>query len=61
MHKEKTTDGRRILPISRRSFVQGLAAGGAMAALDWSGSPVFGETQHRNRITASPPVEILSI
>jgi len=48
MHREKTTDGRRILPIGRRSFVQGLAAGGAMAALDWSGSPVFEETQHRN-------------
>jgi len=43
MHKEKTTDGRRILPISRRSFVQKLAAGG---------SPVFGETQHRNPDTS---------
>jgi CopA family copper-resistance protein len=48
MHKEKTTDGRRILPLSRRSVVKGLAVGGAMAALDWYGSPVFGETQHRN-------------
>jgi hypothetical protein len=48
MHKEKTTDGRRILPIGRRSFVQGLAVGGAIVSLDWCGSPIFGETQHRN-------------
>lgn len=36
--------GRRILPISRRRFVQGLAAGGAVAALDWGGRQAFGET-----------------
>ncbi len=50
MHKEKTTDGRRILPIGRRSFVQGLAVGGAIVSLDWCGSPIFGETQHRNSL-----------
>jgi hypothetical protein len=51
MHEEKTPDGTHILPISRRSFVQGLAVGGAIVALDWCGSPIFGETQHRNSDT----------
>ena len=32
-----------ILPISRRRFVQGLAAGGALAALNWGGRQAFGE------------------
>ncbi len=44
MRKDKTTEGRSILPVSRRRFVQGLAAGGALAALDWRGWPAFGET-----------------
>jgi CopA family copper-resistance protein len=35
---------KRILPISRRRFVQGLAAGGAVAALDRGGRQAFGET-----------------
>jgi hypothetical protein len=33
-----------VLPISRRRFVQGLATGGAVAALDWGGRLAFGET-----------------
>jgi hypothetical protein len=36
--------GRRILPVSRRRFVQGLAEGAAVAALDWGGRQAFGET-----------------
>jgi hypothetical protein len=40
MHKEKTTDGTRILPLSRRSFGQVLAVGGATAGPDWCRSPV---------------------
>ncbi|MBN9617143.1 MAG: copper resistance system multicopper oxidase [Acidobacteriales bacterium] len=31
-------------PVSRRRFVQGLAVGGAVAALDWKGLPAFGES-----------------
>lgn len=41
MYKEPK--GHCIYPVSRRRFVQGLAAGGAIAALDWSGY-AFGET-----------------
>jgi CopA family copper-resistance protein len=44
MYNEKTTEGRSNLPLSRRRFVQGLAAGGAIAALDWGARPLFGET-----------------
>src|SRR6266481_7328555 len=33
MPEDKKGKGRRILPISRRPFVQGLAAGAAVAAL----------------------------
>ncbi len=36
--------GRCFLPVSRRRFVQGLAAGGAVAALDWRAGWVFAET-----------------
>jgi CopA family copper-resistance protein len=43
MHKNSKAEGRCILPVSRRRFVQGLAAGGAIAALDWGGWPAFGE------------------
>jgi FtsP/CotA-like multicopper oxidase with cupredoxin domain len=47
MYKEKTTEARLNLPLTRRRFVQGLAAGGAIAALDWGAHPLFGETGHR--------------
>jgi CopA family copper-resistance protein len=42
MYREDT-EGRGVLPISRRGFVQGLAAGGAVAALDWGGWSALGE------------------
>ena len=42
MYKDKTTGGHCIYPVSRRRFVQGLAAGGAIVTLDWSGY-AFGE------------------
>jgi CopA family copper-resistance protein len=44
MHEDNMGKGRCILPISRRRFVQGLAVGGAVAALDWGGRQAFGET-----------------
>jgi FtsP/CotA-like multicopper oxidase with cupredoxin domain len=47
MYKEKTTKGRHSLSLTRRRFVQGLAAGGAIAALDWGAGPLLGETEHR--------------
>jgi len=43
MDEDNKAKGRCILPISRRRFVQGLAAGGAVAALNWGGRAVFGE------------------
>ncbi len=46
MYNDNKAEGRCIYPLSRRHFVQGLAAGGAIAALDWGGY-AFGE--------ASPP------
>jgi hypothetical protein len=47
MHKKLTPNNRITAPINRRSFVQGLAIGGTMAALNLGGAPVFGETQAR--------------
>jgi len=44
MHEDNKGRGRCILPINRRRFVQGLAAGAAVAALDWGGRQAFGET-----------------
>ena len=44
MHKNKMAQDRNNSPISRRRFVEGLAAGAAIAALDWNGLTVFGET-----------------
>ncbi len=44
MYTGKTNEVRRILPVSRRRFVQGLAIGGAVAALEWGGWSAFGET-----------------
>jgi CopA family copper-resistance protein len=51
MYKEKTTKGRHSLSLSRRRFVQGLAAGGAIAAFDWGARPLFGETGHQTPAT----------
>ena len=44
MHKDNQADGRSTVPMSRRRFVQGLAIGGAIAALDGNSWPAFGET-----------------
>jgi CopA family copper-resistance protein len=51
MYKEKTTKGRHSLPLTRRRFVQGLAAGGAIAAFDWGARLLFGETGHQTPAT----------
>jgi CopA family copper-resistance protein len=51
MESETTSTGGRLLP-SRRQFVQGLAAGGVIAGLEWGGFPAFGEAgqmpEHRS-------------
>ena len=44
MHKDNQAEGRSVVPISRRRFVQGLAIGGAIATLDGGGWHAFGET-----------------
>jgi CopA family copper-resistance protein len=51
MHVDKTTEDRHILPLTRRRFVQGLAVGGAIAALDRGARPLFGETAHQTPAT----------
>jgi CopA family copper-resistance protein len=47
MNEDSKAKGRRMSPISRRRFVQGLAAGAAVAALDWGGRQAFGETSQQ--------------
>jgi hypothetical protein len=44
MQEDDKGKGRCFLPVSRRRFVQGLAAGGAVAALDWRAGWAFAET-----------------
>jgi len=51
MDEHNKAKGRCTLPISRRRFVQGLAAGGAVAALGWGGWQAFGETGQRQAPT----------
>jgi CopA family copper-resistance protein len=51
MYNQKTTEGRQILPLSRRRFVQGLAVGGAIAALNRGAGPLFGEAVHQTPAT----------
>jgi CopA family copper-resistance protein len=46
MYKVKTKDATQSLSLTRRRFVQGLAAGGALAALNCV-RPLFGEANHR--------------
>jgi hypothetical protein len=43
MNRNNDAEGRYMLLPNRRRFVQGLAAGGAMAALDSGGWHAFGE------------------
>ncbi len=42
--KDKTNKDRSFPLVSRRRFVQGIAAGGAVAAMRWTSRPAFGET-----------------
>jgi CopA family copper-resistance protein len=51
MRDDNKGKGRSILPVSRRRFVQGLAAGGAVAALDLGGWKAFGQTDQRTPAT----------
>lgn len=51
MRKDKMTGDRGIQPVSRRRFVQGLAAGGAVAALDRGGWAALRETTAQPQVT----------
>ncbi len=53
MYKDTEAEGRCLYPVTRRRFVQGLAAGGAIAALDWKGLPAFGESGPHSPSTLS--------
>jgi CopA family copper-resistance protein len=48
MERERTTGNSLVLPISRRRFVQGLAAGGVMASLEWGGGYALGEAKRED-------------
>ena len=43
MNRNDVTEGAHIRPISRRRFVQGLAAGAGIASFDGIGWHAFGE------------------
>ena len=43
MHRKDPSDRPAVLPLTRRRFVQGVAAGTAMAAVDLHGLPALGE------------------
>jgi CopA family copper-resistance protein len=45
MYNVKTKDATQRVSLNRRRFVQGLAAGGALATLDWGAPPLFGEAR----------------
>jgi anaerobic selenocysteine-containing dehydrogenase len=53
------TEGNRVLPITRRRFVQGIAAGAVLSACAWKAWPVFGATAQPNSpvLTGSPGVQ----
>jgi CopA family copper-resistance protein len=42
----KTKSAAQSLSLTRRRFVQALAAGGALASLNWGARPLFGEASH---------------
>ncbi len=48
MYQDDKSEARRIPRVSRRRFVQGLAIGGAIAALDGGGRRAFGEAALRS-------------
>lgn len=48
MSKETDPEIMNTLPVSRRRFVQGVAAGAAIVAYDLKGFPAFGETVPHN-------------
>jgi FtsP/CotA-like multicopper oxidase with cupredoxin domain len=48
MQTKKTTIDSLAHLLSRRRFVQGLAAGGVVAGLEWGGFPAFGESGHED-------------
>jgi CopA family copper-resistance protein len=47
MYKVKPKEDAQSLSLTRRRFVQGVAAGGTLAALNWGARPLFGEIGHR--------------
>jgi FtsP/CotA-like multicopper oxidase with cupredoxin domain len=51
MSKVKSPKGMQSLPLTRRHFVQGLAAAAAIAALESGADRLFGETVHRTPVT----------
>src|SRR6185437_9892162 len=59
MYKDDKIANGGIFPVSRRRFVQGLAAGGALAALEWGGLRAFGQAaQHTPPILSGKHFEL---
>jgi hypothetical protein len=60
MHEDNKAKGRSMLPVSRRRFVQGLAAGGAVAALDWRAGWAFAEPGQQQPLATLTGTRVLS-
>src|SRR5437868_13560921 len=51
MRRELKTEEEQTLPVNRRRFVQGVAAGAALAMYESAGWPVYGEPAPYNPVT----------
>jgi hypothetical protein len=51
--RRKETESRRVPWVTRRRFVESIAAGAAAAACEWSGRPLLGGAAPHNSVVMS--------